>query len=81
MIHDFTKEELIEILEGIAWWLDGDFALYSEKLIDKIQSMIDNYSEHECNHEFKRQDLKIDLCEKCKNFKFVFTGHMEKINE
>jgi hypothetical protein len=45
-MSDFTKEELERILEGIIWWLDGDSALYSEALIDKIQSMIDNYCEH-----------------------------------
>jgi hypothetical protein len=47
-MNDFTKEELERILEGVAWWLDGDSALYSEKLIHKIQSMIDNYK---CLHE------------------------------
>ncbi len=46
-MNDFTKEELERILEGISWWLDGDDALYSEKLINKIQAMIDSYCEHE----------------------------------
>ncbi len=45
-MNDFTKEELERILEGVSWWLDGDTAIYSESLINKIQSMIDNYCEH-----------------------------------
>ncbi len=47
MMNDFTKEELERIIEGISLWLDGDDALYSQQLINKIQSMIDNYCEHE----------------------------------
>lgn len=46
-MNDFTKEELERILEGVTWWLDGDSALYSAQLIDKIQFLIDNYCEHE----------------------------------
>jgi len=46
-VNDFTKEELESILDGMSWWLDGDSALYSEKLINKIQSMIENYCDHD----------------------------------
>jgi len=45
-MNDFTKDELQRILEGVAWWLDGDSALYSKQLIDKIHSMIDSHCEH-----------------------------------
>lgn len=45
-MNDFTKEELTRILEGVSWWLDGDQYLPSLALIEKIQSMIDNYCEH-----------------------------------
>lgn len=45
-MNEFTKEELERLIEGISWWLDGDSALYSEQLINKIQAMIDNYCEH-----------------------------------
>ena len=66
-MNDFTKEELERILEGVAWWLDGDSALYSGALINKIQSMIDNY---QCKHE---SDLRSyhpyhDKCIKCGGF-------------
>lgn len=46
-MSDFTKEELESMLEGVNWFLDGDSSLYSEALINKIQSMIENYCEHE----------------------------------
>ncbi len=45
-MNQFTKEELEGILEGITWWFDGDHTLYSEKLINKIKSMIDDYYDH-----------------------------------
>ncbi len=61
-MNDFTKEELERILEGVTWWLDGDSDLYSEVLINKIQSMIDNYCEHECNGEI---EIFVDTCLKC----------------
>lgn len=50
-MNDFTKEELEEILEGVSWWLDGDDALYSEALITKIQSMIDDYPDESGNSD------------------------------
>lgn len=43
-MNDFTKEELESLLEGVKWWLDGDCGLYYQKLIYKIESMIENYS-------------------------------------
>jgi hypothetical protein len=58
-MNDFTKEELEEILEGVAWWLDGDSALYSQRLIEKIQSMIDNYQENIPSHALCRECMKI----------------------
>ena len=42
-------------------------------LINKIQSMIDNCKEP-CEHEFTRELMQIDLCDKCKSFNFVFAG-------
>ncbi len=69
-MNDFTKEELIEILEGLdAWYLEHS----PFKIGEKIQSMIDNYKEP-CEHEFIRELMQIDLCHKCKSFKFVFAG-------
>jgi hypothetical protein len=68
-MNDFTKEEL----ELIYYHLENE----PVELSKKIQSMIDNYCDHECTHEFERQTLLIDFCDKCKNFKFVFKGHEE----
>lgn len=60
-MNNFTKEELERILEGVTWWLDGDNALYCEQLIDKIQSMIDNY----CEHTWTDGSGNIIICNKC----------------
>ena len=46
---DFTKEELKLIIDGVLYLRSGctNYAMDSEKLKIKIQSMIDNYCEHE----------------------------------
>lgn len=63
-MNDFTKEELKDILEGISWCLDGDNALWSEKLVNKIQLMIDNYCEHK--NTYMDSDGGISLvCSSC----------------
>ncbi len=77
-MNDFTKEELEIIIDAFhhikedpAWRnIEG----WDDELKTKIQSMINNYCEHECKHEFERKIMQIDLCEKCKNFKFVMAG-------
>jgi hypothetical protein len=58
-MNDFTKEELEEILVGVAWWLDGDSALYSQRLIKKIEAMIESYQEDIPNHVLCRECMKI----------------------
>lgn len=62
-MNDFTKEELEVILEGSVWWLEGDNELYSEELINKIQSMIDNYCEHASIQYY--DDIPVDVCNNC----------------
>jgi len=59
-MNDFTKEELQQIRGGLDWWLDNDWHS-SHVLVQKIQSMIDNYCEHECNHE----NIDTNICYKC----------------
>ncbi len=61
-MNDFTKEELERILDGVTWWLDSDNALYSEALVNKLQSMIDNYRDQNCIHEIDRKAKKCKLC-------------------
>jgi len=62
-MNDFTKEELIEILNG----LDDYYLLHSElKIGVKIQSMIDNYCEHHGSYKFSYGESRINYCDKCK---------------
>lgn len=61
-MNDFTKEELKSLQRAIIPW----FGKYAGQVIkNKIQSMIDNY----CDHEFDRygcQDCSAQWCSKCK---------------
>lgn len=58
-MNDFTLEELIEILNG----LDDYYLLHSGlKIGEKIQSMIDNYCEHQFS--FRLNDSEVH-CVKC----------------
>lgn len=86
-MNDFTKEELKEIKDGLRLSLeqphcDSTWAKDTRALKDKIQSMIENYCEHEwknhcpeCNplniycikcREYLRENNKIDLSYRCK---------------
>ncbi len=58
-MNDFTKEEL-NILRAAM----GEILFFPEtkRVINKIQSLIDNYCEHECNGEV---ETFIDTCRKC----------------
>jgi hypothetical protein len=53
-MNDFTKDELEIILNGLLW-RDATILPIDrpEKLKSKIQSMIDNYPNPKCDHEFK----------------------------
>jgi hypothetical protein len=57
-MNDFTKEELENILNGNVEIYPSS---YSE-LRNKIQSMIDNYCEH--NHHTNHQS-NCDICDEC----------------
>lgn len=60
-MNDFTKEEL-KIINGA---LNQLYDLCEEKLIDKVQSMIDSYCEHECEHAWvvaRDEPIGIDEC-------------------
>ena len=68
-MNDFTKEELTRIAvwedlhasgEGIAWPVMGTKKANKE-LINKIQSMIDNY----CEHEYELMGCDGIKCIKC----------------
>jgi len=65
-MNDFTKEELIalflEINIAIRHWGDAEEYKNYPKLRDKIQSMIDNYCDLECNNH----DCLDKVCGKCR---------------
>lgn len=66
MMNDFTKEELEvifhELRESREW---SENLVNPWPLLDKIQSMIDNYCEHEQSGEVRDIDF-IKVCTKCK---------------
>lgn len=61
-MNDLTKHELIMIGQLTR----REYILNNETLwvgiIDKIQSMIDNYCDHECNGE---TEIFVDTCKRC----------------
>lgn len=71
-MNDFTKEELLEFQELIYWSI-ADYGSESPKSINfykplhsKIQTMIDNYCEHEFQKTLARSGMCfIAMCHKC----------------
>lgn len=62
-MNDFTKEELLEIHDGIDdfWRMKPE----NKMLLAKIQSMIDNYCEHEWNNSCCGCSISSIFCDKC----------------
>lgn len=74
-MNNFTKEELEGILEALQI-IDSDPSIrpkmyWEDNLKDKIQSMIDNYCEHEYENNFgidsrsRLEKSKNPMCKKC----------------
>lgn len=74
-MNDFTKEELSHLhnLVGQEGWFPDVYAVsseahrdYKQKFCDKIQSLIDNYCEHE-EFEYEAMSGHFDdrVCTKC----------------
>ena len=61
MMNDFTKEELDELRSSRCYHLDDNYP-YEDALFMKLESMIDNYCEHEPCGE---QEIFVDICNKC----------------
>lgn len=55
-MNDFTKEELKKIYKNLEGDASNDHA--GELIVDKIQSMIDNYCEH-------KKSICSFICEEC----------------
>lgn len=67
-MNDFTKAELLDICFLLQDWYrheDKEGKAPHDKLFRKIQSMIDNYCEHECNGEV---EIFVDTCSKCNDY-------------
>ena len=63
-MNNFTKEELDELRSSRCYHLDNNFP-YEDSLFMKIQSMIDNYCEHETTYtDYDSQPIR---CKKCLN--------------
>ena len=68
VMNNFTKEELEEILEFVV--TNDNPADNHDKLINKIQSIIDNYCDKECDHNwfecfYGDERIPIKLCSVC----------------
>lgn len=61
---DFTKEELIDIFECVSHFkmasARGGFSYYDD-LTDKVESLIDNY----CEHQFTEEQNGFLYCHLC----------------
>lgn len=70
-MNDFTKEELESIITTIkSLRVYTEIENWDEDLLEKIQSMIDNYCEHENDIRFNAYpvDGSIKMCTKCQGF-------------
>lgn len=61
-MNDFTKEELENIYSCVSDLSHGALCDEDQELLDKIQSMIDNYCEHK---PIKEAYVYVEVCEKC----------------
>lgn len=68
-MNDFTKEELEELMASRCYHLDDSFPA-DDKIFIKIQSMIDNYCEHNNDPRFNAMPCAgaPKLCTKCHGF-------------
>lgn len=57
-MNNFTKEELEEIMTAMNYWHED----LKTSLHNKIQSMIDNYCDHE---DYRKDEWMICVCNKC----------------
>lgn len=60
-MNDFTKEELKKIKLSLSYEYDRDGLVSTANLKSRIQSMIDNY----CEHEWSRKPSGLMTCKNC----------------
>ena len=74
-MNDFTKEELENIIDGVNLLIstgscDCEWNNKIKSLRIKLQSMIDNYCEHEYKKTLSKSGMYfIQMCHKCKHIK------------
>lgn len=66
-MNDFTKEELVKLKNGIEYLSDrtslsNQYLKGNIDLAHKIQSLIDNYCDHE---HTKSHTMNVRVCDKC----------------
>jgi hypothetical protein len=65
-MNEFTKEELQSIVSSIkSLRIYTEIENWEEELLDKVQTMIDNYCEHEWENICSGCDLGVICCMKC----------------
>lgn len=65
-MNDFTKEELQRIETAVSFYcieIETDNSLKYLALTKKVQSMVDNYCDHEWTYHFGCSSI---ICHKCK---------------
>ena len=71
-MNDFTKEELIKIIAAFEYWHHKNNIMQPQEYAEvrkKIQSMIDNYCEHEEEKIIgERMNYYSGKCKKCGEF-------------
>lgn len=70
MMNDFTKEELVAIKKIYDKLTVGTYIENLSSLMIKVDSMIDNYCEHEYKKTLDKSGMAfINMCHKCKDTK------------
>lgn len=64
-MNDFTKEELEQIIKWATTDIDFNPSNLEVSLFEKIQSMIDNYCEHDCLKLDMGEYYEVYPCKKC----------------
>jgi len=77
-MNDFTKEELQYLHECIyerPLWVTETM----DKMREKLQSLIDNYCEHETRNVLSENGMWfVEKCKKCNRVRNIITGKFEE---
>lgn len=80
-MNDFTKEELLKLKLSIMILYDKDGLLETKRIAYRIQSMLDNYCEHACHHEWDgiliTTKPNTGKCKKCNEVCYIAIREIE----